>query len=230
MCYVYGVTKHGMVDQLIEYFNKLEDDGQVLPLDNPFYAAIELKEHLHAAITEVVIKGTEVMNWLRAIARKTSLRGLPLRWTTPHGFRVTQSYRNKKEARVRTKISGSVHLVVYEYGKKIAPGKQISSIAPNWVHALDADLMLETIHAHRKEVAAAPFSAVHDCYGTLACHLPRLSEIVRQEFVKLFSDDLLTRFRDEIEADTGISLADLPVPSFGNLDLEEVLRSKFFFS
>jgi DNA-directed RNA polymerase len=238
MTFVYGVTKHGVQDQLVQYFNKLEDEGTDIPFDNVFDASLVLKEVLFEAVKEVVVKGTEVMEWLQEIARVTAKKGLPLRWRTSHGFLVTQSYRNMSKVTVETQISGRCTLILNEYGTKIAPGKQVSSIVPNAVHAIDANLMLDTIYTMSQELPDAPFSAIHDSYGSLACHLPRLSQVVRECFVKLFSEDLLQKFKDDIEADTGLCLdppendvcSKLHMPFKGKLVVADVLKSKYFFS
>jgi DNA-directed RNA polymerase len=89
--------------------------------------------------------------------------------------------------------------------------------------------MMRTICAS-KLAGVEAFSFIHDSYGTHAGNTQFLAETLREEFVRMYSECRLSRFKEDLEAmlPEGISLP--PIPEKGNLDLSEVLQSPFFFA
>jgi DNA-directed RNA polymerase len=87
---------------------------------------------------------------------------------------------------------------------------------------------MKTIRRCRRE-GIASFSMIHDSYGTHAGNAWAMARYLREEFVQMYSQvNVLTRFKEELEAQTGEQLPDLPAK--GNLDLQQVLDSPFFFA
>ena len=76
------------------------------------------------------------------------------------------------------------------------------------------------------------FAMVHDSYGVHATNVQRLSKSLRQVFVEMFEEDLLEKFRDEIHAMLSPRNQKKipPLPEKGNLVLEKVLESDYFFA
>jgi DNA-directed RNA polymerase len=69
------------------------------------------------------------------------------------------------------------------------------------------------------------FALVHDSYGTTAKHTERASQLLRDAFVELYQahdplEDLARSLGDEVYA----------LPPKGELDLDQILQSKFFFA
>lgn len=106
--------------------------------------------------------------------------------------------------------------------------KQRTAFPPNFVHSLDSTHMLLT--ALRCRDAGILFAGVHDSYWTHACHVEDMGRLLRETFVELHSEPLLEQLRDQFEEEYP-NLAPFPqLPKKGNLDLNQVLESEYFFS
>ena len=68
----------------------------------------------------------------------------------------------------------------------------------------------------------------HDEYSVHARHVPLLHKIVREEFVKIHSRNLLQEFKDEVEEQLGLELPDYPKQ--GTFDINRVLDSTYAFT
>ena len=105
--------------------------------------------------------------------------------------------------------------------------RQTSAVAPNYVHSLDSTHMLLTARSCHE--AGVTFASVHDSFWTHASTVPEMATILRREFVDLHSQPLLQHLRAQwIAENPGVELP--PVPPRGNLDLNVVLGSPYFFS
>ena len=77
------------------------------------------------------------------------------------------------------------------------------------------------------EEGVESFQMIHDSYGTHATNTPKLAQILRKAFVKLYQDfDPLQEFKQ-----AALEVVDqVPrPPKRGELDITEVLDSKYFF-
>jgi DNA-directed RNA polymerase len=85
--------------------------------------------------------------------------------------------------------------------------------------------MLMTVEACAAE--GITFAGVHDSYWTHACHVDRMGELLREKFIALHSQPLLENLHQELSRQATKPLD--PVPPKGNLDLDVVRRSLYFF-
>ena len=69
---------------------------------------------------------------------------------------------------------------------------------------------------------------IHDSYGCHANYVDDMNEIIRQEFLVMHRDNALIKLKKELENLLGITLP--AVPERGDLDLESVLDSDYFFA
>lgn len=221
----YGVTRSGMRDQVLDKFKKLgmEDDW-----DMASYLAALLWE----CIGEVVIAARTAMDWLREASKVASSAGLPVSWTTPAGFPVLQEYKEQVGQRVGVHYGGRLlNLVVAVEGTKLDRRRQTLGISPNFVHSCDAShMMLTTCLAADNGITS--FAMIHDSYGTHAGRASVLAAALRQAFVDQYSGDVLADFRqqlvDQLPSDAAERLP--PLPPHGDLDLNLVLDSAYFFA
>jgi DNA-directed RNA polymerase, mitochondrial len=77
------------------------------------------------------------------------------------------------------------------------------------------------------------FAGVHDSFWTHAADVDSLRTEIRTQFVHLYMQPLLERLRDDMqksldEVGSGERLPDLPPR--GELDLNDVLKSTYFFN
>ncbi|KAK6460953.1 mitohcondrial RNA polymerase [Scheffersomyces coipomensis] len=119
----------------------------------------------------------------------------PMMWTTLSGFPVVQLYKQTKV----TQIPTSLQRIAISRPESIAPinkTKQVNGVAPNFIHSLDAIHMLMTCKA--AESADMTFVAVHDSYWTYASRATELATLLRQEFVRLHTSDIIEHLREDL--------------------------------
>ncbi|KAJ3215046.1 DNA-directed RNA polymerase [Dinochytrium kinnereticum] len=115
-------------------------------------------------------------------------------WTTALGLPIVQPYRDYKLKQVSTLIQ-TCTIVDRSQPSPVNPMKQSSAFPPNFIHSLDAThMMLSAIACQR---AGIEFASVHDSYWTHACDVKSMSSILRDAFVKLHTQNIMTKLRDE---------------------------------
>lgn len=115
-------------------------------------------------------------------------------WTTPIGMPIVQPYRRHKKAQIATALQ-TLFLRDPNVNAEVSPTKQASAFPPNFIHSLDATHML--LSALECQDAGLTFAAVHDSYWTHACDVETMSDIIRDTFVRLHTQDILPRLREE---------------------------------
>src|SRR5271170_3793455 len=96
------------------------------------------------------------------------------------------------------------------------------------LHSFDAAHMMRTIHRLLAE-GLRHFAMVHDSFGVHACDVDTLNRVLREEFVRIYSEPVLQNFLDELrKANPDVTLPDVPPP--GDLDIRHVLASPYFFA
>ena len=173
------------------------------------------------------------MDWLQEVAKIASAEGLPVAWPTPSGLLVQQAYR-VPDVQVIKLAFGSVRLELNVHEDRTAQvldkRRQSSGVAPNWVHSLDAAHLMRTINA-ASDLGLRSFCFIHDSYGTHAGNTQALATILREEFVRMYTEhDVLAEFAQAIRAQLPEGVELPPMPAHGNLDLSVVLDSPFFFA
>jgi len=242
----YGVTAKGMLDQIkgllmpgkkCDMGERMRDEWAELESCGKreraeYCAARELSKVVEQAVGEVVLASAAVMNWMQDVAKVAAAAGNPLRWTTPTGLMVLQDYRKQKSRTVRVTVG--THRLAYmsmKNSEEINPRKQAQSISPNIIHSLDAAHMVKTVNACAK-VGINSFAMVHDSYATHAADVGSLSKILRDEFVGMYSKDVLNnlfeQFVSQVEPEVAADFP--PVPQMGTLDIHIVNSSPYFFA
>ena len=87
--------------------------------------------------------------------------------------------------------------------------KQSSAIIPNIIHSLDSSHLINIINTGFN-INCFPILAIHDCFGCHPNNLINLFELVKLEFIKIYSaESFLTKFhRKNLESmkDYGITI------------------------
>lgn len=225
----YGVTKRSAADYVVADY--LKDPKVSHPFDKAEYmkAAALLMESVWPAIGDVVVKGREAMDWLKKSARAI-LSNLPadveypvITWTSPSGFPAFQSYYEREEHRINTRLHGPMKIVVLTEKDEADTNKHATGLAPNFVHSMDAaHLHLTTAMCGAQFIDAV--AMIHDDYGTHAANAQRLYEIIRERFVWMYENhDPIADFHQRYPVTPA-------PPDKGGLDIREVLESRYFFS
>jgi DNA-directed RNA polymerase len=216
----YGVTRGTIYKQLLE-------STFVKYCKDPQKCAKYLARVLEETIPEVAVEAGKIMKLLREIARTLGKANRGMAWTTQTGFPVVHEMREPKAVRIRT----AAHtFTVYQEDetRKIDARKQADGIVAHLVHSLDASHMMLTVNRLYAE-GLRHFSMVHDSFGVHACDIDLLNRVIREEFVRIYSEPVLQNFLNEQRAaNPDVDLPELPPP--GNLDIRQVLSSQYFFA
>ena len=199
--------------------------------DDLFTPSNYLAGHVWDSINDVIQSARQVMDYVKEVGDCYADRNMHMEWVTPTNFLVMQHYKELNKKRIKTYINGSVVSLVKneEREDEVSKRRAGNGSSPNFIHSLDAAAMTKTINECRRQ-GIDNFAMVHDSYGTHSTLMPKMSDILREEFVKMYEQhDVLTELRDHAKVTIGTD--DIPhPPSVGNLDIRNVLKSQYFFA
>lgn len=201
------------------------------------------------AIPMVVQAARKGMSYLQRLANLFSTQCLPIAWTTPSGFIVQQSYYSVVGKVVNLFTGGSIilknHIPIWKAGDKrsqlifqdtddriIDATRQVSGIAPNFIHSLDASHLMFSVKAARA-AGMQSFALIHDSLGTHAGNTEEFAEIIRLCFYRLYAehsplDELTKHLVQQLDLE---QLKKVPKkPKDGTLDLEEIKKAIYLFA
>ena len=227
----YGVTKRGMGDQIAgEQKYNVEDEELRIEI---FKASAWLGEIVYGAAATVIPSAIEGMDWLKECVSVFNELEMPVSWTTPTGQTVQQHKVQTQTKQINT-YQGSHRIQVRlkeAKENKLHSSKQKSGIAPNLIHSLDASHLALTVQRCREQ-GVDHFGMVHDSYGTHAADMGTMYHVLRQAFVDIYNQDVLADIYEQFKAQLPEeSVEELPeMPTYGSLDISEVLSSEYFFA
>ncbi|RHY35077.1 hypothetical protein DYB32_000435 [Aphanomyces invadans] len=230
MTSVYGVTAIGARRQIqtrLEEIFLLQGRDMDDELEEKIYLAAKYASDLTmGSMTNLFAAARQIMTWLSDCTQKVAEEGQMMSWITPLGLPVTQPYRLDASKLVRT---SKQHVVLtLPDSRKVSVGKQKTAFPPNYVHSLDSTHMMMTALKVIGE-DNLEFAAVHDSYWTHACSVPQMNRRLREEFVALYSQPLLADLREQLVL--RFPNQQFPdIPKTGDLNLEDVLESPYFFN
>lgn len=252
MCYAYGSKQFGFREQIIEDLmrplkRECVKSGKDFPFsyDDGFRAASYIARLLWDAVVDSVKRPAQLMEWLTASASMVAKtkhalpdgtsQTLPVRWTTPLGFPVLQSYYNTTKHRVRSHMGGSlIYLTLSEETDQICSRKSAQGCSPNWVHSCDAaHLQLTVARMDEATDGETSFSMIHDSFGCHAADMQQFNNVIKHSMVELYDSQdivhaLYLQFKSQLKAE---DRDDLPrPPAKGELDYLDTLLSLYSFS
>ena len=157
-----------------------------------------------------------------------------MEWVTPTGFPVRYYAYHQSKYKFLATIPGYTggaaaqagrikHVVLVD--RNVPDGGAFQAgISPNFIHSMDAAHMAGVIWNWDD-----PFGAIHDSYSALACDVDRLAKLTREVFVDIYNND----DSYELVADMilkGTQRLDFDTPEVGQLEVSDVLTSRYFFS
>lgn len=199
MTTVYGVTLFGATRQIRERIEEIEEGT------NPKVASL-IAEAVLASISDLfqgaqLFQGWLLENCVRCIqayepgppidffSRKYYR---PMMWTSLSGLPIIQPYFEDHFRHIATPLQ-QITVKRFRANAVVDIRKQRNGIAPNFIHSLDAMHLLMTCLASDFTLAA-----VHDSYWTHACDVERMSQVIREQFIRLHSSDIISNLRDDI--------------------------------
>ena len=205
------------------------------PTDCIFKVSAWLSKYLWEAITETLKSAIVGMDYLKGVARYINSHKTYIEWLTPMGLLIREEYQANKNHTIATELYGSILKVKV---RSIIPDtldnqRQINGICPNFIHSLDAACLM--LYLNKCKVKGInSFMTVHDCYGTLATDTEESAKLLREAFVEIYKQSILENFTQDVLSNIPQSEVDeskLPeIPQRGELDIEEVLSSDYFFN
>lgn len=248
MTFGYSSEIYGFKDQILEDTMRpladevLEGKHDTHPFgeDQGFAAANFLAKANWKAVNQVITGASEGMKFFKTLARLLAHENKHMRWVTPVGFPVIQSYSKftTKEIKVylydrtlfknvRSQISLRDKPV-----KAVDKAKSASAVSPNVIHSMDAaHLLLTVLNGLQQEIHE--YFLIHDSFATTAADTQKLYKIIRSSFVELYSDFCLYQSVLDYNIDqfTNLSKVELPsIPKKGNLVLEDIKDSRYCFA
>ena len=186
------------------------------------------------AIAEMFTGARSIMDWLAECARIVASHNETVKWTTPLGLPITQPYRKDQKPKLVTTAVQQFSALIdgSDKDKDVLKSRQRSAFPPNFIHSVDSTHMMMT--ALRCQEAGLTFAGVHDSFWTHAGTVPKMNKLLREEFVELhMRNDLLGDLVRELkqlmlEEHGHVDFPDLP--DRGDLKVERVLSSRYFFS
>ena len=178
------------------------------------------------AMQSIVPGPMAVMKWIEkevgSIIRqgKKKANVVILEWETPSGFVVSQKLMEIHTKKLQLQLLGKCKVsVITDDEDKVSITRHKAATAPNLIHSLDASLL----QIASGKFGDTPLATIHDSVLTRATDMTRLSTLVRETYMDLFSNtNYLTDFANAIGAET------LP-PIIGDLEPSDVIESTYFF-
>ncbi|MGI0118702.1 DNA-directed RNA polymerase [Zooshikella sp. RANM57] len=248
MTFPYGSKEYGFKDQLLERvikpakieamkFNDIKDISATIWSriweDNSivFKSASLLASLLYEAVCETVVKAAEGMEWLQKTAKVVAKKGEPISWKTPIGFLVEQNYWKLNSKTINTSFlgKGKTEFIFKVQGSSIDKMKQASSIAPNFVHSLDATHLMMVVSS---SAYIDNWALVHDSFGTLPSRTQELYNNIRASFHQLYTEhDVFHLLHEQVmQKVQEKDLKKVPFPpKKGQLTASSILTSKYCF-
>lgn len=180
-----------------------------------FYIA----EKLFLGIKGAVPAAHYAMEWLSE--RMIENRSGRARWTSPSGFIVHHDYRLYNQKRVKLNAAGVTAVIFREDTDEQNKRSMASSIAPNFIHSMDASHLVMT--ANQMEREKLPMVGIHDSFGTHPSCVDSMHRIIRDEFIKIYKGtNWLSSW--------GLEVTGMECPLIrGSLDIDNCKDSEFMF-
>ncbi|XP_064642000.1 DNA-directed RNA polymerase, mitochondrial-like [Lineus longissimus] len=240
MTTVYGVTRYGAKYQILRQLKYIDE----FPREHAWTASVYLTDKTFYCLREMFSATKEIQDWFVMCAQLISkISNKPVQWLTPLGLPVIQPYHRT----VKMNKYGAFMEDKHNMFQKPNAQKQKNGFPPNYIHSLDSThMMLTALYCLR---AGITYVSVHDCYWTHPCDVDVMNKICREQFVRLHQQPVLENLSDfmiqnyaipesVLEKDDGklalsmklLNAALAKVPQRGSFDLENVLKSTYFFS
>jgi DNA-directed RNA polymerase len=178
------------------------------------------------------------MEFMQKLAKALAHEGKPLQWVSPAGIPCINRYHELTTERVELwcydkGVKQRMRLnVANGFERPIAKEKAAAGISPNFVHSHDAAHLLLTVSACLDE-GFDDIATVHDSFGCLPSRAARFNAIIREQFVKMYTEhDVLAELLESARAVlTPANHDKLPeLPAKGSLDLKEILMARYAFA
>lgn len=222
----YGATVRGMIDSVCE--SLMTDTDNYFNKPDCFKLALFLTPMVWDSINVTCNAARSAMDWLQESSAILARAGLPTTWITPVGFPVYQNRKKSNVLRIVTKLCGTVDIRLAQDSAITDVRAQRRGVAPNFVHSLDATHLIYTIQLLKSIDNKINLIPVHDSYAVHCTDIDLLDACIRESFILLYNHNILNDYKIYIYNTYNITLPD--IPNIGNLDINTVRDSRYFFN
>ena len=222
MCDPYGLTFYG-----IQKYLKTEGHLSWVAPDKQNGAITELAKAIKNSMDTCLAEPNKGKDYLKSVIRIANGLNRHIEYTTPSGFKVVHHYNTVNTRRSVAKLFNSKELTFFIASDDVNTRAALQAIAPNFIHSIDAAHMFMTL-TRMISKGIYSLSMIHDSFGCHCNYVDEMRNILRGEFVKIHSKNLLENFRADVQNQLGVMLPE--VPSVGKLDVSGVLESEYFFA
>ncbi|CAA6815715.1 MAG: Phage RNA polymerase [uncultured Sulfurovum sp.] len=223
----YGSSTEGKAKALLE---KIESKGVLSHLDeaNRMLVSREITKLLEKALSSVSLSPEKYKKWIKRYATEIVKKEKAIFWKTPLGLEVKQVEFLSDKIKVSTE-QGTRDVTFKVYNNKMDKAGHSKGIAPNYIHSLDASHLMMTVNA-LNEKGICDMVTVHDSFATHANEVGILSTSLKEAFIELHKKALLSELTLFFEDVFKIKLKKIPYVDKEGFDLEEILKSDYFFA
>ena len=247
----YGAGTSGKADKIKESLEEFLFWDEKLINKLSFYLAKKVEE----AIDNVLRSSSLYENYMKSIVSDIlKVENVKyVEWKTPLGFLVSQvefKTKSKNESfkiEINDKKSDYKKVNYVVETDNIDKNEHKKGIAPNFVHSLDATHLFMIIDELKKR-GITHLRPIHDSFGVYADDVDVLEEVIKDTFIKLYSNSILTDFVNFVKShyenielkkfEKYISKIKKEVDEIKGYDvimdsdfnLEEIRNSKYMFS
>jgi hypothetical protein len=172
-------------------------------------------------VQDLMPRAMEIRETITKLATHFNIEGRYVRWTSPSGFPAENRHETLALDRVYG-IGGAEFTVIKAGGGRLDPVGCRNGLVPNFIHSMDAAHLVRAACAAKAE--NIEMLSIHDCYATLAPDSAALHRIIRRELYLMYQN------KDYIAELFAANGATLPLPTYGNLNLEHILDSQYSFA
>jgi len=205
--------------------------------DKGNHASWYLAKVLEGAIKDTVESAHDGMMYIQKMAALCFKNDLHLHFVTPLNFPSFAWYRDWKKSPKRIEMplwdgdakrmrKDKANLRNY-IDDSINTDKSMSASSPNFIHSLDATLLMMSVNLCRDR-GVKDIMAVHDSFSTTIDNVDDMVIAIKRSFVTMFEDycpydalmqQTMQRIASKVE-----------LPGLGSLDINDVLKAKYPFS
>ena len=200
------------------------------PTDAVYKASLWLSNYLWEAIRDTLKSAIVGMDYIKSVTREVLKHQSYLEWYSAKGLLIHQAYQKSKKREIKTELFGKhIKTKLMSDDEGIDKQRQLNGICPNFIHSMDSSCLMEWL-LMCKEKGITSFMSVHDCYATLAPDTELSAKLLREAFVKIYSHPVLDNFEADMTEALPSDVALPTKPEEGQLNINDVLDSDYFFN
>lgn len=195
MTIAYNSKHDGRKNQIITALNEMKQKKKYIPFEVTEFksAADVLSKIFEQACSDVMPNVIEVMKKLEKMASVFCkyVKNEAIEYKTPYfNFPFVQKYKKIKSETVSIEYKGDCFKTEMNFETALVSiRKMANAIAPNLIHSLDSTHMYMVIEEMKKRHSDIEFCNVHDSYGVSPVYAKELNEVIRETFVKLYTEN-----------------------------------------